>query len=105
MSKKFEEEKIDTEELRDNVFNQGKWLRLLWIALFLFIYGWAAVVLYMIAVLQFLFNLFTDSPNSSLGDLASLFREWMVQIINFVTYQAKDKPYPFSELPKIKGKK
>jgi len=27
------------------------------------------------------------------------------QIINFVTYQEKDKPYPFSELPKVKGKK
>ncbi|HIG49454.1 MAG TPA: DUF4389 domain-containing protein, partial [Gammaproteobacteria bacterium] len=54
---------------------------------------------------QFLFNLFTDSPNSSLSELAALFREWMVQIINFVTYQEKDKPYPFSELPKVKGKK
>jgi hypothetical protein len=99
MSKKFEEDRIDTEELKENVFNQGKWLRLLWIVLFSFIYWWAAVVLYIIGILQFLFNLFTDSPNSSLSELAALFREWMVQIINFVTYQEKDKPYPFSELP------
>ncbi len=105
MSKKFEEDKIDTEELKENVFNQGKWLRLLWLVLFGFIYWWAAVVLYVIGILQFLFNLFTDSPNSSLSELAALFREWMVQIINFVTYQEKDKPYPFSELPKVKAKK
>ena len=105
MSKKFEEDKIDTEELKENVFNQGKWLRLLWLVLFSFIYWWAAVVLYVIGILQFLFNLFTDNPNSSLSELAALFREWMVQIINFVTYQEKDKPYPFSELPKVKGKK
>ena len=105
MSKKFEEDKIDTEELKEYVFNQGKWLRLLWLVLFSFIYWWAAVVLYVIGILQFLFNLFTDSPNSSLSELAALFREWMVQIINFVTYQEKDKPYPFSELPKVKGKK
>ena len=105
MSKKFEEDKIDTEELKENIFNQGKWLRLLWIVLFCFIYWWAAVVLYIIGILQFLFNLFTGSPNSSLSELAALFREWMVQIINFVTYQEKDKPYPFSELPKVKGKK
>ena len=104
MSKKFEEDKIDTEELRENVFNQGKWLRLLWVALFLFIYSWAAIVLYIIAVLQFLFNLFTDNPNSSLSELATVFRKWMVQIINFVTYQEKNKPYPFSEFPK-KGRK
>ena len=73
--------------------------------LFLLIYGWASIILYVIAVLQFLFNLFTDSPNSSLAELATLFREWIIQIINFVTYQEKDKPYPFSELPKVKGKK
>ena len=105
MSKKFEEDKINTEELKENVFNQGKWLRLLWVALFLFIYSWAAIVLYIIAVLQFLFNLFTDNPNSSLSELASLFRKWMVQIINFVTYQEKNKPYPFSEFPKNGRKK
>ena len=91
MSKKFEEDKIDTEELKENVFNQGKWLRLLWVVLFLFIYSWAAIVLYIIAVLQFLFNLFTDNPNSSLSELATVFRKWMVQIINFVTYQEKNK--------------
>ena len=105
MSKKFEEEKIDTEELKENFFNQGKWLRLLWIALFLFIYSWASVALYLFAVLQFLFNLINDSPNKSLVELASVFREWLVQIINFVTYQEKEKPYPFSEFPRIKGKK
>ena len=27
MSKKFEEEKIDAEELKENVFNQGKWVK------------------------------------------------------------------------------
>ena len=105
MSKKFEEEKINTEELKVNVFKQGKWLRILWIALFLFIYTYASLVLYVIAVLQFLFNLVTDSPNKSLSELAALFREWMVQIINFVTYQKTEKPYPFSEFPKKKGKK
>jgi len=100
MSKKFEEEKINTEELKVNVFKQGKWLRILWIALFLFIYTYASLVLYVIALLQFLFNLVTDSPNKSLSELAALFREWMVQIINFVTYQETEKPYPFSEFPK-----
>ena len=105
MSKKFEEEKINTEELKVNVFKQGKWLRILWIALFLFIYTYASLVLYVIALLQFLFNLVTDSPNKSLSELAALFREWMVQIINFVTYQETDKPYPFSEFPKKVSKK
>jgi len=105
MNKKFEENKIDTEELKENVFNQGKWLRLLWIVLFSLIFWFSWVVLYILGILQFLFNLFSGSPNSSLSELAALFREWMVQIINFVTYQEKDKPYPFSELPKVKGKK
>ena len=32
-----EEEKINTEEIKENVFKQGKWLRLLFVLLFLFI--------------------------------------------------------------------
>ena len=58
MNKVKEEEKINTEEIKENVFKQGKWLRLLFVLLFLFIYTWAYVVLWLVAILQFLFNLF-----------------------------------------------
>ena len=102
MNKVKEEEKINTEEIKENVFKQGKWLRLHFVLLFLFIYTWAYVVLWLVAILQFLFNLFTNSPNSNLSKLGAGFRVYMVQIINFVTYQEQEKPFPFSEFPSIK---
>ena len=42
------EETIDTEDLKEKVLNQGKWLRVIWIALFIFIYflSWYATVSY-----------------------------------------------------------
>ena len=36
--KHIKEEHINTEEIKENVFKQGKWLRLLYVLLFLFIY-------------------------------------------------------------------
>ena len=102
MNKVKEEEKINTEEIKENVFKQGKWLRLLFVLLFLFIYTWAYVVLWLVAILQFLFNLFTNSQNSNLSKLGAGFRVYMVQIINIVTYQEQEKPFPFSEFPSIK---
>ena len=102
MAKKEEEEQINTEAIKENVFKQGKWLRLLYVLLFLFIYTWAYVVLWLVAILQFLFNLFTNNPNSNLAKLGAGFRVYMVQIINFVTYQEQEKPFPFSDFPSIK---
>ena len=102
MAKKQEEEHINTGEIKENVFKQGKWLRLLYVLLFLFIYTWAYLVLWLVAILQFLFNLFTNSPNLNLSNLGAGFRVYMVQIINFVTYQEQEKPFPFSDFPSIK---
>ena len=102
MAKKQEEEHINTGEIKENVFKQGKWLRLLYVLLFLFIYTWAYLVLWLVAILQFLFNLFTTSPNLNLSKLGAGFRVYMVQIINFVTYQEQEKPFPFSDFPSIK---
>ena len=98
----IKEEHINTEEIKENVFKQGKWLRLLYVLLFLFIYTWAYLVLWLVAILQFLFNLLTNSPNLNLSKLGAGFRVYMVQIINFVTYQEQEKPFPFSDFPSIK---
>ena len=99
---KTNEEQINTEEIKENVSKGGKWLRLLYVVLFLFIYTWASGGLWLVAILQFLFNLFTNSPNSNLAKLGAGYRVYMVQIINFVTYQEQDKPFPFSDFPSIK---
>ena len=101
-SKVEEDVSINTEELKENLAKQSKWLRLLWIVAFSFVYYVAIGILLLIIVTQFLFSLFTNSPNENILKLSNGFRNYMVQILDFITYQSDDKPFPFSDFPKSK---
>ena len=97
-----EDVSINTEELKENLAKQSKWLRLLWMVAFSFVYYVAIGILWLIVVTQFLFSLFTNSPNENILKLSNGFRNYMVQILDFITYQSDDKPFPFSDFPKSK---
>ncbi|HIE48906.1 MAG TPA: DUF4389 domain-containing protein [Gammaproteobacteria bacterium] len=101
-SKVEEDVSINTEELKENLAKQSKWLRLLWMVAFSFVYYVAIGILWLIVVTQFLFSLFTNSPNENILKLSNGFRNYMVQILDFITYQSDDKPFPFSDFPKSK---
>ena len=101
-SKVEEDVSINTEELKENLAAQSKWLRLLWMVAFSFVYYVAIGILWLIVVTQFLFSLFTNSPNENILKLSNGFRNYMVQILDFITYQSDDKPFPFSDFPKSK---
>ena len=59
------EEFIDSEEWKENLLKQGKWLRLLWMIGFSFIYYLSMTVLWIIVLVQFLFVLLTDKRSSN----------------------------------------
>ena len=101
-SKAEEDVSINTEELKENLAKQSKWLRLLWMVAFSFVYYVAIGILWLIVVTQFLFSLFTNSPNENILKLSNGFRNYMVQILDFITYQSDEKPFPFSDFPKSK---
>jgi cytoskeletal protein RodZ len=101
-NKEEEDVSINTEELKENLAKQSKWLRLLWMVAFSFVYYVAIGILWLIVVTQFLFSLFTNSPNENILKLSNGFRNYMVQILDFITYQSDEKPFPFSDFPKSK---
>ena len=96
----LEVDTVNTEELKENLSKQSNWLRLLWTAGFTFVYYFAMPVLWLIVVAQFLFVLFTNNPNTNIIKLSEGFKNYMIQILNFITYQADEKPFPFNEFPK-----
>ena len=94
------EEFIDSEEWKDNFLKQGKWLRLLFMVVFSFVYYASVTVLWIIVFLQFLFVLFTDKRSENVSKISVGFRNYMVQILDYLNYQTGDKPFPFSDFPK-----
>ena len=93
------EEFIDSEEWKDNFLKQGKWIRLFWMLAFSFVYYLALPVLWLIVSLQFLFVLLTDKRSEYISKVSNGFRNYMVQILDYLTYHSGDKPFPFSDFP------
>ena len=93
------EEFIDSEEWKDNFLKQGKWIRLFWMISFSFVYYISMTVLWLIVFLQFLFVLITDKRSENISKVSLGFRNYMVQILDYLTYHTGEKPFPFNEFP------
>ena len=99
------EEFIDSEEWKENLLKQGKWLRLLWMIAFSFIYYLSMTVLWIIVLIQFLFVLLTDKRSSNVTKVSQVFRDYMVQILDYINYHSSEKPFPFSDFPNSEEEK
>ena len=99
------EEFIDSEEWKENLLKQGKWLRLLWMIGFSFIYYLSMTVLWIIVLIQFLFVLLTDKRSSNVTKVSMGFRNYMVQILDYINYHSSEKPFPFSDFPNSEEEK
>ena len=94
-----DEDLIDKEEWKDNLLKQGKWIRLFWMLAFSFVYYLSMTVLWLIVSLQFLFVLITDKRSHNIEKVSLGFRNYIVQILDYLTYHSSEKPFPFSDFP------
>ena len=99
------EEFIDSEEWKENLLKQGKWLRLIWMIGFSFIYYLSMTVLWIIVLVQFLFVLLTDKRSSNVTKVSRGFRNYMIQILDYINYHSSEKPFPFSDFPSSEAEK
>ena len=53
-----------------------------------------------IVVAQFLFVIHRRGNREDTNIYLEGFKNYMIQILNFITYQADEKPFPFNEFPK-----
>jgi hypothetical protein len=75
------------------------WFRLLYLFLFVIFYGVAEVVLGAIVIVQFGFKLITLETNKNLLDFSIGLNKYIYGILQFMTFNSNEKPYPFSDWP------
>ena len=88
-------------ELLERVQQKEKWMRGLFMALFVVILWIVKILFYAIILLQFVLVLLTDKHNENLHRFSKHLSTYTYQIYLFLTYNSEDKPYPFSEWPNI----
>lgn len=75
------------------------WQRGLYMLLFSFLIGIAKFVAFSVIALQFLFVLFSNTPNQQLLKFGLSLSTYTYQIMLFLTFNSEDLPYPINEWP------
>jgi hypothetical protein len=91
------------EELTSEPSRRETWIRALYVILFALIYSVAEIVIIAVVVLQFGFVLISGDRNQKLLDFGASLSKFIYQILQYVTFNSEDKPFPFSDWPSGNG--
>lgn len=79
--------------------NKQKWLRLIYMVIFMITGSIAVSLASLIAFFQFIAILVSDKSNENLLALGKMLGLYIKQIVEYLTYNTEEKPYPFSAWP------
>jgi hypothetical protein len=92
----------DLDDIVDNLREPSAWIRVL------FMVGFALVlhlivgpIIIVLMIVQALFKLITGETNFNLRRFGRALGQWVYEVIQFLTYNSKEKPFPFSDFPPL----
>jgi len=92
---KSESEKMANNNLTSDAF----WLKTLYLILFYTVYRVLDIVILLIVVVQWGFELLSGEPNPSLRAFSASLAAYVQQIIAYLGSADEQKPYPFTDWP------
>ena len=75
------------------------WVRLAYMLLFLLLLSFVRVILLLVIGGQFLTLLITGADNKNLRSFGQSLASWILQIMQFLTFNSNSKPFPFDDWP------
>ena len=85
--------------LEENLKAPSTWLRLLFMMLFLALWGISRVVVLAVVVLQFFWVLIGGKTNARLAAFGQSLATYTYQIVLYLTFTTEEQPFPFSDWP------
>ena len=80
---------------KDEILKSSKWIRFFFMALYAFTLNFVLPICIGLAVIQFLFVLFTSKVNPSIANVNSYVIEFFEDSLSFLLFQTEEKPFPF----------
>ncbi len=99
MSDQVETGSSPSDEVKENLKSRSTWLRLVFMILFAALFWVAEMVLLIVALLQFLWKLFSAATNARLTDFGENLGRYLYQIVRFLTFNSEEMPFPFDDWP------
>ncbi|MDF3055489.1 MAG: putative lipase [Gammaproteobacteria bacterium] len=84
---------------KSNLAVSEKLLRLLFMLFFVLCHYIIRLIVYVLAIAQFLVVLVTSKPHEGLRKFGQALSYYAYQILQFLTYNTEEKPFPFSPWP------
>lgn len=88
---------MDTSETAGS--RKGVWMRGLIMLVFAILFGVGELLLNLVAVIQFLWLLFTAHPNSHIVGFGRSLAKWLAQVGRFQCVDTEDRPFPWAPWP------
>lgn len=92
----------DLDDIVENLREPSAWIRVL------FMVGFALVlhlivgpIIIVLMIVQALFKLITSETNFNLRRFGKALGQWVYEVIQFLTYNSQEKPFPFSDFPPL----
>lgn len=86
-------------DLQEKILAKDKWVRGVLMVVFAAIKYLVSGLINLVALFQFGVVLFTDHPNAKLIEFSKKLNLYLLQIINFLTFNSENKPFPFNNFP------
>jgi len=86
----------------DEIKKPSIWIRGLYMLLFIIITRLVEAVIGLVMLIQFILKAASGNINNNLATFGNQLSQYMFAIIQFQTFNSEEKPFPFSEWPKVK---
>lgn len=90
-------ENFNREEVKEEVLKASKWSRFFFMFVYSFVVSAVLNVVIGIAIIQFLFFLFTSKVNASLFDFNKHMYAFIEDTLKFLLFETEEKPFPFKK--------
>jgi len=87
------------DNIADNLSRPTHWIRIAYMVALLVAAYIASIVVAVVVLAQALFTLFTGNANPNLRSFGSSMGIYVKQILDFLTYNTEEKPFPFAPFP------
>ena len=75
---------------------ENPWMRGLWMVVLAILFGVGEAILFLAAVIQFLWLIFAKEKNENIAAFGKELADWLARVALFQTGTTEDKPFPFA---------
>ena len=95
----YKQKGSNMDKLKEKLLVKDKWLRGLFMLFFIVINHLISWLIVLIALFQFVTDLLTGKPNYKLLAFTKNLNSYLLQVVNFLTFNSDKKPFPFTNWP------